>query len=123
MKLATFTHGGATRIGVVTGDRIVDLASAAPELPRSMLALLEAGADAMERARKAAGNAAGAIPLAQVHLEAPIARPPEFLAIGLNYADHIAETRMEKPSFPMFFNKQSSCVNEIGRASCRERVE
>ena len=26
MKLATFTHGGATRIGVVVEDSIVDLA-------------------------------------------------------------------------------------------------
>jgi 2-keto-4-pentenoate hydratase/2-oxohepta-3-ene-1,7-dioic acid hydratase in catechol pathway len=111
MKLATFTHNGATRIGVVAGDTVIDLSAAAPELPRTMLALLEAGRDAMDRARRAAGDSAGRIPLAQVHLEAPIARPPEFLAIGLNYADHIAETRMEKPSFPMFFNKQSSCIN------------
>lgn len=111
MKLATFTHDGATRIGVVTGDTVIDLAAAAPELPRTMLSFLEAGHDAMEHARRAAAGSAGRIPLAQVHLEAPIARPPEFLAIGLNYADHIAESRMEKPSFPMFFNKQSSCVN------------
>ena len=34
MKLATFTHGGMTRIGVVAGDAMVDLAAAAPDLPR-----------------------------------------------------------------------------------------
>ncbi len=110
MKLATFTHGGNTRIGVVADDSMVDLSAAAPELPREMVAFLEAGAGALERARKAASGAGNRIALAQVKLEAPIHRPPEFLAIGLNYADHIAETRMEKPRFPMFFNKQSSCV-------------
>ena len=31
-------------------------------------------------------------------------------AIGLNYADHIAESGMEAPEFPVFFNKQSTCV-------------
>jgi 2-keto-4-pentenoate hydratase/2-oxohepta-3-ene-1,7-dioic acid hydratase in catechol pathway len=41
-------------------------------------------------------------------------RPPKFLALGLNYADHIAETGMEKPEFPMFFNKQSTCVTGCG---------
>jgi 2-keto-4-pentenoate hydratase/2-oxohepta-3-ene-1,7-dioic acid hydratase in catechol pathway len=36
---------------------------------------------------------------------------PEFLAIGLNYAEHVAETDRDKPQFAIFFNKQSSCVN------------
>ncbi len=110
MKLVTFTYQGRTGIGVVADDAVVDLAAAAPELPREMTALLAAGAGAMDRVRKALGQAGARIPLVEVKLEAPILRPPEFLAIGLNYADHIAETGMTKPAFPMFFNKQSSCV-------------
>ncbi len=38
MRLATFTHAGRTRVGVVVGEEIVDLAAAAPELPREMTA-------------------------------------------------------------------------------------
>lgn len=109
MKLATFTYQGVTRIGVVNGDAIVDLAAAAPQLPREMISFLEAGAEAIELARKATANSRG-IALTEVKLEAPIRRPPEFLAIGLNYADHIAESGMKKPEFPLFFNKQTSCV-------------
>jgi 2-keto-4-pentenoate hydratase/2-oxohepta-3-ene-1,7-dioic acid hydratase in catechol pathway len=109
MRLATFTHQGSTRIGIVIGDEIADLASAA-DLPRDMLALLAGGASALDRARKAA-TSVPKISLTQVKLEAPIRRPPEFLAIGLNYAGHVAETGREKPSFPIFFNKQTSCVN------------
>ena len=45
----------------------------------------------------------------EVRLLAPV-RPRKFLAIGLNYADHIAETGMEAPEFPVFFNKQVTCV-------------
>src|SRR5712692_4783608 len=111
MKLVTFSHGGATRIGVVVDDNVVDLSAAAPELPREMAAFLGEGNAAMERARKAAGQSGNRIALKQVKLEAPIMRPPEFLAVGLNYADHIAETGRDKPSFPIFFNKQTSCVN------------
>ena len=110
MKLATFTHQGKTGIGVVVGDSIVDLGVAAPALPREMVAFLNAGREAMDLARKAADGTAGRIALSAVKLEAPISRPPEFLAIGLNYADHVAETGREKPSFPMFFNKQNTCV-------------
>jgi 2-keto-4-pentenoate hydratase/2-oxohepta-3-ene-1,7-dioic acid hydratase in catechol pathway len=115
MKLATFTHGGgATRVGVVVEDSIVDLAAAATDLPREMIAFLEAGPRAIERAAGAAKNSAHRIALASVKLEAPIARPPEFLAIGLNYADHVEETKMKRPEFPIFFNKQSSCVTGPG---------
>ena len=112
MKLVTFTEGGTTRIGVVTDNdnSIVDLAAAVPDLPREMTAFLIAGPAAAERAQKAAKDSAHRVPLANVKLEAPIRRPPEFLAIGLNYADHVEETKMKRPEFPMFFNKQSSCV-------------
>ncbi len=107
MKLATFTHDGTTRIGRVDGDEIVDLAAAAPDLPREMVAFLEAGAPALEAAQAADG---ARLPLPDVKLEATILRPPKFLAVGLNYADHVAEAGQETPKLPLIFNKQSSCV-------------
>jgi 2-keto-4-pentenoate hydratase/2-oxohepta-3-ene-1,7-dioic acid hydratase in catechol pathway len=48
-------------------------------------------------------------PLSDVRLLAPV-QPRKFLAIGLNYADHIAESGMEAPEYPVFFNKQVTCV-------------
>ena len=48
-------------------------------------------------------------PLDEVRLLAPV-QPRKFLGIGLNYADHIAESGMEAPEFPVFFNKQVTCV-------------
>ena len=47
--------------------------------------------------------------LDEVRLLAPV-QPRKFLAIGLNYADHIAESGMQAPEFPIFFNKQVTCV-------------
>jgi 2-keto-4-pentenoate hydratase/2-oxohepta-3-ene-1,7-dioic acid hydratase in catechol pathway len=114
MKLATFTHDGRTRIGVVTGDEIVDLAAAAPDLPTEMVAFLEAGSSALESARAASATAGSTIPLVDVHLESPILRPPKILAVGLNYADHIAETGMDTPKHPMIFNKQSTSAHPPG---------
>ena len=107
MKLVTFSHQGATRIGFVAGEEVVDLAAAAPDLPQEMSAFLAAGANALEQARSTSGPR---LPLASVKLEAPVLRPPKFLAIGLNYADHVAESGIEKPKHPVVFNKQSTCV-------------
>ena len=111
MKLVTFTHQGSTRIGVARGDAVVDLRAAAPDLPSEMVAFLEAGDAALEAARAAD---APTIPLADVHLEAPVLRPPKILAIGVNYADHVNEAKeggMKIPEHPVVFNKQSTSAH------------
>jgi 2-keto-4-pentenoate hydratase/2-oxohepta-3-ene-1,7-dioic acid hydratase in catechol pathway len=110
VRLCSFRQGDALRVGIVTESGIVDLAAAAPDLPREMSALLAAGADALQAAAKAAARARTRLALEAVQLAAPILRPPKFLAIGLNYADHVAEAGLERPEFPTVFNKQSTCV-------------
>ena len=111
MKLVTFTQGGATRIGILDGDAIVDLSVAAPSLPREMCAFLAAGTEALAAAKRAVGSSTARVALKEVKLEAPILRPPKILAVGLNYKDHIAETGNKTPEVPMIFNKQSTAVN------------
>ncbi|MFT4584442.1 MAG: 2-keto-4-pentenoate hydratase/2-oxohepta-3-ene-1,7-dioic acid hydratase in catechol pathway [Gammaproteobacteria bacterium] len=106
MKLATFTHNGSTRVGRVEGDKLIDLSASG--LPTEMSALLAAGDSAMSSAKSASGNV---LALSEVELCAPVLRPPKILAIGLNYKDHIEETGLATPEFPMFFNKQSTSAN------------
>jgi 2-keto-4-pentenoate hydratase/2-oxohepta-3-ene-1,7-dioic acid hydratase in catechol pathway len=112
MRFATFSEPAtnrSARIGAVEADEIVDLTAALPDLPKDMLAFLEAGPEAQMAAREAVGRGPR-LALADVRLEAPIARPPKFLAVGLNYADHVAESGLETPQHPTIFNKQSTCV-------------
>jgi 2-keto-4-pentenoate hydratase/2-oxohepta-3-ene-1,7-dioic acid hydratase in catechol pathway len=111
MKIARFTHQGRTRLGVVTGDSVADVGSADRSLPTDVGALLDGPGVAAVAALVAS---APVLPLADVTLEAPVARPPEFLAIGLNYALHIAEAGREAPKVPVVFNKQATCVNGPG---------
>jgi 2-keto-4-pentenoate hydratase/2-oxohepta-3-ene-1,7-dioic acid hydratase in catechol pathway len=113
MKLATFTHQDSTRVGVVFDDGVADLALAAPELPGDMIGLLAAGPAALETAQQAA-DGAPRIALDEVKLEAPIQRPGKFLGVGLNYADHVAESGIDTPAHPTIFNKQSTCVTGPG---------
>ncbi len=103
MKLVTFTESGATRVGRVDGETIIDLTAAG--LPGDMITLLEAGSATLKQAAAASGKS---YRLDGVTLCAPILRPPKILAVGLNYKDHIAETGLDTPKFPMFFNKQST---------------
>jgi 2,4-didehydro-3-deoxy-L-rhamnonate hydrolase len=40
-----------------------------------------------------------------------IANPQKFIAIGLNYSDHAAESGMQVPPEPVVFTKQVSCLS------------
>lgn len=107
MRIARFTHAGSTRLGLVDGDTVIDVGTADPSLPTDLGAVLAAGTLGSVGATAAT---APRIPLADVRLEAPIPLPPNFIAIGLNYADHVKESGMEKPKMPVVFNKQVTCV-------------
>lgn len=110
MKLATFTTGATAELGSVSGESIVPL-SRGTGLASDMIDLIARWGELEGEVRRLAEARGGAIPLAQVRLLAPIARPGKIMAIGLNYADHIAETGLEKPQQQVWFCKQPSSVN------------
>lgn len=111
MKLATFAAGPAPQIGVIVDDRIVPLLAADPCLPPDMISLIAAWPEVAAEVAAIAAAGARSIPLDQVRLLAPIRRPGKIMAIGLNYADHIAESGMEAPKEQVWFSKASSSAN------------
>lgn len=115
MKLATFSSRDRTRIGVVTGDGIVDLSEADPTLPTDMVQLLIAGGDALAAAARAVNRAKQRIDLDAVKLEAPVLNPRKFLGLGLSYRTHVEEIRksglpVQIPDNQVWFNKQVTCI-------------
>lgn len=115
MKLVTFKYKDISRVGAVVSDTVVD-GLAQKNIPQTMLEFLEAGQTALDALQQLIDSQQARIPLNEVKLLAPVPRPGKFLGIGLNYADHIAETALEKPEYPTFFTKQSSCVIADGDA-------
>ena len=114
MRLITFTHGNERRTGVVVADEVVDLTDPSVGLPADLASLLAAGPGAMEAARNAPGGRARRFALEAVKLEAPVPRPPSFLAIARNYRAHAAELGSEPPAEQQWFSKQPTCVIGTG---------
>lgn len=105
MKLCTYTADGRTRTGIVVDGTVIDTG-----VDGTMIDLIRQWHDLKPdlEARAAAGMG---IPLAAVRLLAPVPRPGKIFAIGLNYADHIAETGMPKPERQLWFTKAQTSVN------------
>jgi 2-keto-4-pentenoate hydratase/2-oxohepta-3-ene-1,7-dioic acid hydratase in catechol pathway len=113
MRLATFTQGGRTRIGVVDGEEIADV-SFGTTLPTDMIVLLEAGADGLKAVSAAASRSIHRSAISSVRVEAPVLRPRKFLGLGGSYRSHLAEVAhlgIQPPKFQTWFNKQVTCVN------------
>ena len=112
MKLATFSQGSASELGVVLdGERIVSLSRAAPSLARNMIDLIARWSQVEGEVRRIAAEANDPLALADVHLHAPVRRPGKIMAIGLNYADHIAESNMGTPEHQLWFTKAVTSIN------------
>jgi 2-keto-4-pentenoate hydratase/2-oxohepta-3-ene-1,7-dioic acid hydratase in catechol pathway len=113
MKLATFSAGGPPELGVVVDDRIRSLSRAAPGLAADMLALIAGWPERQAEVRRIADDeAAETFALHQVRLLAPIRRPGKIMAIGLNYADHIAESGLGTPEHQIWFSKAVTATND-----------
>jgi 2-keto-4-pentenoate hydratase/2-oxohepta-3-ene-1,7-dioic acid hydratase in catechol pathway len=109
MKLVRFTADGATRIGKVVGESVIDL-SGTPGVTASMRQVI---ADLESLRPKLEAATGKAYPLSRVRLEAPIDDPQKFLAIGMNYkahADEAAAAGLKVPTSQLWFNKQVSCI-------------
>jgi ureidoglycolate lyase len=112
MKLATLSvHGGPSEIGVVDRGRVVRIQPALPRLPSKMIDLISAWDQAEADVRRVVEQAAEVVSLDEVRVLAPIERPGKIMAMGLNYADHVAEANLEIPEHQVWFCKQPNTVH------------
>jgi 2-keto-4-pentenoate hydratase/2-oxohepta-3-ene-1,7-dioic acid hydratase in catechol pathway len=103
MKLAN--HNG--RLVLVVADGIVDVADASagrfsPD-PQSIY-------ERWDELRAWAPPSTATGPLDEAALLAPVPRPRQVFAIGLNYAGHAAEAGLDLPQFPSTFTKFPTCL-------------
>ncbi|MFZ1992570.1 MAG: fumarylacetoacetate hydrolase family protein [Solirubrobacteraceae bacterium] len=103
MKLVTFeAPGHSTPLsGMVQDERVT--AFGGPDGVKEALA-----------SGRVPGPSGGTWPLDDVKLLAPIPEPGTIYAIGLNYADHIAEMGDTPPEQPVVFVKVSGCIAAPG---------
>lgn len=104
MKLATYDDG-AIRTGIVVGETVIDTGFDGTMI--DMIARWDELRPLME-ARMASGDGK---PLSSIKLCAPVLKPAKIWAIGLNYADHIEESKMATPERQVWFTKAQTSIN------------
>ena len=124
MKLMMFKSGGGVRLGVVEGGEVVDVAAVDPALPATLHDLIGKGARGLAAVKAAASNAPASArhPLAAVKAALPIAQPPKFICVGLNYLEHAKEGGHPPPTYPSFFARYDRSLVAHGEPVIRPNV-
>ena len=109
MRLVSYLSENGPRVAAASSDGYVDLNQVDPEIPTSMKRLLEQGPAGLNRARAALARGE---PLGSdtIQLLAPVPDPEKVICIGLNYADHAAESGSPVPDEPVVFSKFPTAV-------------
>ena len=105
MKLVRYGAAGREKPGMIDGDgRLRDLSGLVPDLagealsPKSLAKLAKVDPATLPAVR---GNP---------RLGPCVGKVGNYIAIGLNYADHAAEAGLQVPKEPIIFNKAPSCI-------------
>ncbi|MDF3845028.1 fumarylacetoacetate hydrolase family protein [Pseudomonas citronellolis] len=112
MKLCTFkTPGGLVGVGIVSGEGIIRVADHLSAAPRDMAGLIGEWQLWQEPLQRLAQLQKADFALDEVTLLAPVPRPGKILGIGLNYADHVAESGMATPADQLWFAMMNTSAN------------
>ena len=112
MRILNVYLRGRPALAVRHNKKLINLALAAPKLPRDLKGLLEMGADGLAQAKRAAAKAPKKAQLDEndvVHLP-PLLNPSKILCLGVNYAAHAKEMKHSKPDFPVVFARHSNTL-------------
>ncbi len=105
MKLVRFGNPGDEKPGLVDADGAIrDLSAHVPDLAGEALSPAS-----LDKLRALDPKSLPEAP-AGVRLGPPVAGTRNFVAVGLNFADHAKETQQEIPAEPILFSKAPNCI-------------
>ena len=107
MKIVLIKKEAETSIGLVRDNQIYDVSSnfAGQNCVRGLMQAWPDWKAALEKIELGSSSHPHVGSMGEVALAAPVPDPGKVICIGLNYADHAAETGAEIPTEPVVFNK------------------
>ncbi len=122
MRLVSFQSGGEHRIGVVSGDDVIDVSAIDKSAPNDLqnaiandeFGVIQAIADRAGDEHKHK--------LEDLDLDIPIRAPGKILCLGLNYMEHVNEGIFEKQPFPTVFMRSVTSMVAHNKPLIRPKV-
>ncbi len=111
MRYVTYKKNDEPRLGAVSGEDIVDIATLVPGAPTTMRDLIAADETIQKQIADAVDGSGGErTPMSDCTLLPPITDPGKIICLGLNYADHAKEGGHEIPTYPALFMRVATSL-------------
>ena len=122
MRFAAYRQGAVTGLAAADGNRpFHGYTDKDSSYPGDLAGLVARGSEHLLSAGRTL-LAGPAVDLDAVELLPPLPAPPKILCVGLNYADHSAESGFEVPGYPTIFGRFASSLIGHGAPIVRPRV-
>ena len=108
MRFLRYSAEGKSGIALTDAERTRGLLEDHPEYPGDLPQLVAEGRAALAAAAATLSRVGSQIDLDQVTSLPPFPSPGKIICVGLNYADHSAESGFKVPDYPTLFARFSS---------------
>ena len=98
MKLLQYCDNNRIRLGMLEGDEVFPI-----DFSGDMVELISEEPEILKHENP--------VPLDNIEFAPVLTRPPKIVCVGLNYLDHIRESRGEVPERPVLFSKYSTSLS------------
>lgn len=107
MKLIRFGAAGSEKPGIVWKDEYRDISGIVAEYDAAFFS-----SESWKKLQSLPETELDKLPVVDknIRLGCPVAAPSKIICIGLNYADHAAESNMQLPKEPVVFFKATSAI-------------
>jgi 2-keto-4-pentenoate hydratase/2-oxohepta-3-ene-1,7-dioic acid hydratase in catechol pathway len=120
MRLISFRHANANKMGAVVDGGILDLTNRSPSGWTSLRQAI--AARALPELAAMAKSSAPDLKFEEVELQPVIPDPGKILCIGLNYKSHVGEMGRELPTSPSVFSRFTDTLVAPGGDMVRPRA-
>ena len=119
MHIVHFEKGGVPGIAASDGSSWHGLTQGESGFPGAPPDLIARGADLLRIARDLLQTPS--VDLSTVRILPPVPKPPKILCVGVNYADHIEESGLKRPTYPEIFARFATSLIAHGEPIRRPR--
>jgi 2-keto-4-pentenoate hydratase/2-oxohepta-3-ene-1,7-dioic acid hydratase in catechol pathway len=103
LRVISYRYNGSDGLGIMVDDKnFVELSGIAPDLPTTMIGLLNVDNWQAKAAAAVEGKVAD-LSISDVHLQPLVSDTPVIWCVGVNYKEHQEETGRGAQEEPMFF--------------------
>jgi 2-keto-4-pentenoate hydratase/2-oxohepta-3-ene-1,7-dioic acid hydratase in catechol pathway len=122
VRFLSYANDGVAGLAAWSGNGWYGLAHGTPDGVPELEQLLAAGGPALADANRVLLERGQHLNERQIRFLPPLRNPAKIICVGLNYADHSAESGFNTPSYPALFSRFASSLTAHDAPIVRPRV-